>query len=444
MSSAPLVRIGEKALATLKQASQARKDNLFSDFSADTCSVHPSCRKDYTRKHTIQKCKRLRECNTDQCSSAKESRVTRKGAVFDFQRQCLFCGLDVVDDTKLPTHRRRSVSQISTLSEDSFKQKALEGGDATGMLVLGRIEGAIDLVAAEGKYHRDCRRDFFRDSKRPSENRKEEAFAQLCHHLDEDDECQYTIQEIEEMLFSINNEGPHYSRKQLRRKLLEKYGQDIVFISQNKSPDSVCFWDRACHVLQEKWANASDHTEEDIVDMAAMIVRNAIRCTHFNTNTYPDMTTEDSLSAQPHPLLQRLINGMLAPKSESQSTRRKCASTSQVVTAACRPRSYVSPMLLSLSVYLHKMYGSKELISLLHNFGLSASYQEATQLESALLQTCGSSAVPLSDGFIQFAFDNADVNVATLTGKPNVQLHVAMTSDTFALIMIVYVTDCDM
>ena len=177
VSSAPLVRIGEKALATLKQASQAQKDNLFSDFSADTCSVHPSCRKDYTRKHTIQKCKRLRECNTDQCSSAKEARVTRKGTVFDFQRQCLFCGLDVVDDTKLLTHRRRSVSQISTLSEDSFKQKALER-DATGMLGLGRIEGAIYLVAAEGKYHRDCRRDFFRTAnalrrtgkKKPSPN----------------------------------------------------------------------------------------------------------------------------------------------------------------------------------------------------------------------------------------------------------------------------------
>lgn len=82
---------------------------------------------------------------------------------------------------------------------------------------------------------------------------------------------------------------------------------------------------------------------------------------------------------------------------------------------AVRPRSLLSPLHVGLSVLIHRKFGCKTLIEILHNLGYSASYKEAQLYEvSALFYK------PFSvknEPFVQFVADNADYNIHNLTGR---------------------------
>ena len=65
-------------------------------------------------------------------------------------------------------------------------------------------------------------------------------------------------------------------------------------------------------------------------------------------------------------------------------------------------------------MYLHRNYESKRIIDILHSVGFSVSYAEAKRCEFSLMITDEEESVP--EGFVQFALDNADINVRTLDG----------------------------
>lgn len=72
----------------------------------------------------------------------------------------------------------------------------------------------------------------------------------------------------------------------------------------------------------------------------------------------------------------------------------------------------MNSFVVGISVYLHRKFGSRLLIDLLSNLGLSSSYSEAQMYESsslALKRKCDSS-------YVQYVFDNADFNVSTIDG----------------------------
>ena len=140
-------------------------------------------------------------------------------------------------------------------------------------------------------------------------------FNALCDHLDESEECQYTFSELEE-LFAQFSDGDTV-RKHLLRKLSARYGSDLV-INAKKCPCSdstACFRDKKAHTLQENWTQRGlNHSDEDIIDMAAMLVRNAIRLTPYSQEVFPDVSSEESLIRSPiQDLLFRPIEGIIPP-----------------------------------------------------------------------------------------------------------------------------------
>ena len=74
--------------------------------------------------------------------------------------------------------------------------------------------------------------------------------------------------------------------------------------------------------------------------------------------------------------------------------KRKCAAIGQAIIAACRPRSCISPILLALTTFIQKKYGSRELIDILSSLGLVESHSEAVDLVNAQLKDNSS---PLPD-----------------------------------------------
>ena len=65
-------------------------------------------------------------------------------------------------------------------------------------------------------------------------------------------------------------------------------------------------------------------------------------------------------------------------------------------------------------MYINCKYASRELIDILSSMSFADDYEEVQQFEQALMSG-GDLSYDLSS-FTQFVFDNADFNVATLTG----------------------------
>ena len=109
------------------------------------------------------------------------------------------------------------------------------------------------------------------------------------------------------------------------------------------------------------------------------------------------------------------MKGVIKSKaSQSCSIERRRISIGHAIVAASRPRSFVSPILLSVAIYIHQRYGSKELISLLNSLGFSDDYAEVQRFLYSVV-SCDKPSYSLN-GFSQFIFDNADFNVSTISG----------------------------
>ena len=97
--------------------------------------------------------------------------------------------------------------------KQSVVRIAEERNDDWGNDVLQCLGSVIDLVAAEGRYHRGCYVLFqktskkvdivegesvrcFRSSGRPNDDAKSEAIEKLCEYLEQNEDSQYSMTEL--------------------------------------------------------------------------------------------------------------------------------------------------------------------------------------------------------------------------------------------------------
>ena len=80
-----------------------------------------------------------------------------------------------------------------------------------------------------------------------------------------------------------------------------------------------------------------------------------------------------------------------------------CTSIAHAIISACRPRSFISPILLSIAVYIYQRYGCRELNDMLSGMSFFDDYKEVQLIPSYF------------DDFCQFVFDNTGFNVFTTT-----------------------------
>ena len=95
--------------------------------------------------------------------------------------------------------------------------------------------------------------------------------------------------------------------------------------------------------------------------------------------------------------------------------RRIAIAIAHSLISAVRPRSFISPILLAISVYINTMHESRQLIDILSSLGFVDNYKEVQRLYDPLMPK-KEQVYGLSGDLVNFVFDNADVNVRTLTG----------------------------
>ena len=131
---------------------------------------------------------------------------------------------------------------------------------------------------------------------RPQDNEEQNAFDQLCTFLYENDECQYSITELEE---KVNEECSHaYSRKYLNFFLPKTSGDSITITELLGKNGVVLFNDTTEKIIHSKWYTdkACDVKAERkrIVETEAAIVREDVRSNIPDGDIYPSLTKKNS------------------------------------------------------------------------------------------------------------------------------------------------------
>ncbi|GFS56396.1 uncharacterized protein TNCV_4388651 [Trichonephila clavipes] len=162
-------------------------------------------------------------------------------------------------------------------------------------------------------------------------------------------------------------------------------------------------------------------------EAAAAIIREDIRSSVVETKSYPPPSKmlDDVNQGIPKSLLHFIQEVIMKnrKKGKIDNSKTKCTSISHAVMAALRERSFSSQLLLSLSVFLHRRYGSKILIHVLYSSGFAVSYGNTVRYEISVVyhpQPCMLSSESCT--LVQYVGDNADINVHNL--DDNNTLHV--------------------
>ena len=116
--------------------------------------------------------------------------------------------------------------------------------------------------------------------------------------------------------------------------------------------------------------------------------------------------------------LKLFYSALFAARKDRCAVEELTTTLGQALISGVRPKSYISPVLLSLAVYIHRYFGTRELIDKLNSSGLVPTYGEVLRYEySATVHASREGALSLSPKeLLQFSFDNADKNVKTLDG----------------------------
>lgn len=416
-----------KGLDTLVDASRIRQDSLENSFqSAKPLILHVDCRKQYTLPSALKKFEK--PIRNQECGAHTSSKPLLRSQVpdFDFKKKCVICAedADVVKEKKKPQNRRDDIRVIHTIGiKTTIVNAAHARNDDKGRIILSRVEGEFDLVAAEGRYHNRCFVSLCATSQRYSSGRppdvqKHELFLKFCQDLENDDDCQFSLSQLFDRFNATIEDDQPYTKLYFRKKLEDHFGSRII-LTQVPGCDAIfCLRETADRTLHEKWYNElrlSNQEDERmrIVETAANIIREDISSRVYDIDVYKLGRDFKENSFIPESL-ETFVNIVLGRNRNSVSTSRRKKAISEVIISSCRPRSYISPLLLELGVFLHRNYASRNLIDVLSSLGFSVGYNEIQRCEYSILVS--EQEETHSDGFIQFAFDNADFNIRTLDG----------------------------
>ncbi|KMQ84700.1 hypothetical protein RF55_17294 [Lasius niger] len=285
------------------------------------------------------------------------------------------------------------------------------------------IEGVHSLKEVGCRYHANCNKCFSHiptgnPIRRPPITDLETVFKNVCHYIEENDECQFTLTELLDEMKAYTPEP-----ETLKSKLLKRYGEKIIIHEKTGRPTLVCFRGNDYEALIDSWYNNKGKTEKEerlrIVRAAAAIVRDDIRKQFYDTTSYPSphQFLDNAVDDVPESLQLFLSDIMLTGKrGNRESLERKRDSIAHAIISVIRPRSFLSSIQIGVGVFLHHKFGSKLLIDVLSNLGLCISYNNVTLFEASAVVNSEVIKVIKEHAFGQYVFDNADHNVCTLDG----------------------------
>lgn len=116
----------------------------------------------------------------------------------------------------------------------------------------------------------------------------------------------------------------------------------------------------------------NDEERLRIVEMVASIIREDIRSTVYELNSYPspNQFMDNAANDVPKSLTLFLSNDCdTKKKSDQKKCKNKYFPLAHSIISFCRPRSFISLILLGLGLYLHRNFGTKRAIDIFQILG---------------------------------------------------------------------------
>ena len=440
--------LGSKGLATLIDVSRKRGDGLYNDMIAgQSYFIHNKCYKTYTAARNIALAQRGSVNN----SAAPALRSQQN--IFRYETHCLICAteLDFQSAKKYPGSKH-DISQIEIVNRDgkSIIQNTLLSlcelrTDAHALEVKARIQYAGDIRAVEAKYHRRCMQRFL--VTKPNSNTETEnvasaqdhlndlAFHEICKWMSADGETgkQFTMATLHARLKDYLPDGYEpYTRKHLKRRLQEHFQGNITIADLDGKASIITLAERATEILHESYVEAEGSTEFDkMVRELGSVIHQDLLNIDQPTDVYPTPVDIDidSLEFTVPPHLQGLIDAIFTEsRSETAVLKKRLLKTGicHVIMNAAGRQSFISPLLLSVGLFIHQTTRSRILLDVLSSLGLCVPYSTvmAFQRSAVLGQRVEDLPVGMNSDksdtnpqFCQWIADNFDFNEDTLTGS---------------------------
>lgn len=448
--------LGTKGRSTVIECSRKRHDELHDRLSslADDCFyVHDACYKEYTHKRNISSA----HSSTQGSSSGAVHTRTSHAQHYDYPTHCLICAQQI--DFEASRRNPGRVSQISSIEyvsnkdkrsiiQDTLTEVCSKREDVQAMDVNARIEFAGDLRAVEAKYHRTCMQEFMSyttvalSDAVPKENVRNlntlnaTAFQDLCNWFKESEQQdrQFTLVDLKTQLDSyLPVDVPSYSTRHIKRRLLERFGDDLTVSELDGKTNVVTLKERAETILHESYVAAAVDEDSDIENIrlarsVGSIIKQDIQNIEQSTDVYPTPSDVaiDKLEATVPDTLKEVIKALFSESRSASAKQKKLllrTALCHAVMHAVSDQTYISPLMLSVGLFIHQSTRSRVLLDVLSSLGLSASYTQVMSFErSAVINHSvnelppGLVAADDGGGFCQWIADNFDYNEDTLAG----------------------------
>lgn len=255
---------------------------------------------------------------------------------------------------------------------------------------------------------------------RPIDIAKFNEFDKLCKWLEQQTELT-SLQDLHEEMVKGAGNSDIYTKKWLKEKLKEKYGDDLFFAEMSGRSNVIVFTNNVGKILNNKWYEKRNDDlqkeSERIIKTAAKLIIDDVKSTNFDCQVYPSNEDIASIAKGKEflPKNLQLLMECLVPDSPV-----KQVSFGQSIIHALRPRTSLPPVLFALAVELEHVFGSKWLVVLLAKLGFSVSYDETVRYKQNVLSSENITNYinkNFPGSFRHWIADNVDHQVATLDGK---------------------------
>ena len=258
-------------------------------------------------------------------------------------------------------------------------------------------------------------------SGRPVSSGATEIFDKLCYWLENECEMEVvTLDEVHEKMKSMSDDHEPYSKKWLKTKLQQRFGDHLIFSEICGKKNVLSFKDVVNYIINKKWYDERNNNVEQeamrIITTAAKLIRQEIQNIHLDTEYYPT-TQEIKESTQQNKWCSPLLRMFLSKVVPNEI---KQAAVGQCIIIAARPRTATPPLLFGIGVEVDHIFGSRWLIDELFKIGFSVSYSEVNRFKQSIVQTEDSNypkGLAYPGMFTQYIADNVDHNVITLDGS---------------------------
>ena len=418
---------GPERILTIIDASQKYGDDLHTklqkQLSANsdlTIFYHKNCVSRYTSKSNLAK---YEQGNVQE----EPPRKLRKSSVqFSFREHCLYCGeiCDLGKDPKHPRRWRPAFLCRSTYSEhdkkpykDFLLERCRVRNDEWASQVRLRLEGALDLHAADARYHRDCMckfmalRNIHQTLPESETDLVDQGLEAVFRFMLDNKNNLWNSVELYDVYNSCSTGS--LSRPAVIEKVKERFSDDVIILSSPGCASVIAFRSCASSVLKiVKDEKELDDLQHSKVQVAKCIERECMAMKSKRTH-YDLHITKEKMDDIISPTLSSLLS-LISPKLNKTLAAAMIGNiiTSQVTNQA-------TDMQIALGILTRD---SKKVVDKLYDYRVTCSYDEVVRFKKSAARASYADTrlqgiSDSSNGLIQIIADNFDADISSPNGK---------------------------